>query len=133
MKTIQAILVALLIISGLLPVPVITSALFNPSSAALMLGLGDATVPIRNVLQITGAFMLSFILMFGLAAYWVAKNNPSGIMLSFFLGIITLLRGVLLFGLFASRSVPAPFLATIASIDGTLIIIVSVMARNRPA
>ena len=128
MKTIHYILVAVLIISGLIPVPIIVSCLSSQDSAAAMLNLGTLTPAIETILLINGAFMLSFVILFWVAAIWVMQRKNAGITLSLILGAITAFRGILLFSTFNSHQLPVPFIAMIAAMDGVAVIVLSLLA-----
>jgi uncharacterized membrane protein YeaQ/YmgE (transglycosylase-associated protein family) len=131
MKPVQTLLIIVLIISGFLPLPFLVACLFLHPTAAVMLQLGDLTPSLQNLLMINGAYMLSFILLFWVSAAAIIRSHPYGTMLSLVLGIITLMRGLLLQSMFNFHETTTPFLAIIATADGAVIILLSLLAKRK--
>ena len=118
----------MLVISGCLPVPFIFQSLFEQESALLMLQMDNLTPPLRNLLLLNSAYMISFTLLYWVAAAWVMSSKPAGVPLALVLGIITLFRAALMFTVFRTYEAPVPYLAVIASVNGALIVLLSLIA-----
>ena len=128
MKPVNTILVIVLIIAGFIPVPFLISSFFGQDTAALMLQLGNLTLPMKKLLVINGAYILSFVAILWVAAFWIIRSNPAGTLLALVLGIIRTFRGLLMIGIFGWKYVDPPFLAIVSVVDGSLIILLAWMS-----
>ena len=131
MRTFSKMLIAVLIISALLPLWVTVSLLFYQQGAIAALQISELTPDIEKIFLISGAYMLSFLLLFAVAAWWIARDNKAGLSLAFVLGVITLVRGIFLFTAFNKHGFEATILASVGTIDGILILIFSFLAKPR--
>jgi hypothetical protein len=130
MKTTDKFLSAVLILSAFIPMPVAIASLFHQESAIQVFNFQALTQDLEKVLLVSGAYMLSFILLFLIAAVQMVFARADGLMLSIILGIITLIRGILMLTAFSVHHLEMNVVAVVATIDGALIIFLNCLARR---
>ncbi len=130
MKPIKLVLVIVLIISGLLPLPVALASLFSPANAAAILQIQEMDEDAQKALLLNGCYMLSFMAMFWLSAWWLITGKASGYSLALVIGTITFFRGLLMICVFNRYGFHISAIANIAIADGAAIMLLSVAGRR---
>jgi|GEM_PF-4551240 len=131
MKPLRITLIIVLILSGLIPLPVAFASLFSPANAGAAINLTGMTVDVHKALIMNGCYMMSFIVMFWVAAAWIIKNNPGGYSLALVLGVISMLRGMLMLFTYNINDYPATVVAYVAIVDGLVVGILAMLSVRR--
>lgn len=131
MKTITKILIAVLILSGLMPLMMGTFLLFNQLKAAEMFHIGTITPDLDKIFLIMSVMMFTIVTFHAAAVYWIVKRKAEGLSLSLLLGFIIFISAAIMLVSFKMHGINDSMFYVIDFIKGILILLLTLAARKK--
>ena len=132
MKTVTKILIAVLIISGLMPLMACVFAAFNQPMLMEMFHLTSASTPdLEKTIVILGAAMIAAALIQFLAAAWIWKGKAEGLTLSLWVSFLLISAALYMFIFFIRYNINDSMLFAIDLVKGFLILALTLYVRKK--
>jgi hypothetical protein len=131
MKPLTKVLVALLVLTTLIPFYIGILCLFNQPKAIEFFSLESQSRDIQKILFVLGGFMLATIVLPIIAIKYLVGHKSEGFVLSLVVGAIALLRGLLTAINFTSADIVDGRLSVTPIVIGVVIIAATLTARSQ--
>ena len=131
MKSFTKVLIAILILTSLVPIMVGISCFFNKESVLELFGVAALTADLEKVFPVLGSFMLASVAMPILAIAWLIKRKDEGYVLAYLVGFVTFARGILIFLDFNSHQIEGTKLTLTPLVMGVLILLATFFASRQ--
>ena len=130
MKTTTKILIAVLILSGLMPLAACYFAIFDQQKIMEMFHLTASSTPdLEKTIGIVGAALVMAAIIQFLAAAWIWKRKEEGFALSHWIGIMLISMGIYMFIFFRLHAFNDSFYI-VDLVKGILILTLTIMAKR---
>jgi hypothetical protein len=96
MKFLTKIVIAVLIVTALVPLKMGLLCLFQPGQAAVFFNLAQLSADVEKLLAVLGCFILATAAFQVLAITWLIMGNSHGFSLSAVVGVISVGRGIMM-------------------------------------
>ena len=131
MRSLTKILIAILLITSLIPVAVAVFCLFDHTKALEFFGLQIRSADLEKIFFVLAGFVLSTVVIPVLAVIWLIKGRPGGITLAYLAGFIALARGILTLIKFNSHNIHDTKLSATPIAIGLLILLLTFIASRQ--
>jgi hypothetical protein len=131
MKGFTKILIAVLLITTLIPICIGILCLFDQPGALQFFSLDFLSPESEKLLFVLGGFMLATAVLPILAIVWLSKQKPGGFTLAYIVGFIAFGRGVMTMGNFYRQDVVDTKLIATPLAIGALVLIITLIASRQ--
>jgi hypothetical protein len=129
MKLITKILVAVLIITAIVPIKMGTLCLFQQAQALEFFNLLQLSSDVEKLLVVLGCFIMATVIFQILAIVWLVRGNTEGFSLSAVVGIISIGRGVMMCILLQNSTHIR--MSAIPMVFGSIILVLALIAARQ--
>ena len=126
MKLTVKLLLAVLVITAIVPVTMGIFCLFRQAQALKFFNLAQLSTDVEKLLVVLGCFILATAIFQLLAIFWLIKGKVEGFSLSGIVGIVSIGRGIMLFILLQNSSNIG--LSALPMVFGGLILLLALLA-----
>ncbi len=131
MKPLTKILIAILVLTAIVPFKLALLCIMNPGDAISFFDIATVTPEIEKLLIVTGCFVLATVAFQLVAAWWLVTGKAAGFDLAVFTGCIAIGRGALMLLLLKSHDSNDIRISIVPIVFGTLILVFSIIAAKR--
>jgi len=131
MKSVTRILIAVLVITSLIPIKIGMLCFFDQSKALEFFGMELLSQDVEKIFFVLGGFMLASIALPVLSIVWLIRQKEEGYVLAYITGLVSFIRGALTLFNFSTHNLGETKLIATPMVIGFVIVMLTYVALNQ--